>query len=94
MLVNFSCAQPVGHAVEAAAGIIAPSPAFAADNGPWEIFPRSAVVMCMEVAGASTVNSAQVQIWGCASYNGNITPLHQRWIFRNTTDGYYRLIIG
>jgi hypothetical protein len=75
------------------AGMVAPSPAFAYDNGPWEIFDYSADWMCMEVAGASTQNSAQVQIWDCGSFY-NVTPLHQRWIFRNTTNGYYRLVNG
>jgi hypothetical protein len=75
-------------------GIIAPSPAFAADSGPWQIWPYSAIFSCMEVQGGSTANSAQVQIWRCPSFDGKITPLHHRWIFRNTTDGYYRLVNG
>ena len=78
-----------------AAGIAVPSAASAADSGPWEIVPGSLGAKCVEVAGGSTGSSAQVQIWGCASIiNGVVTPLHQRWTFRDTTNGYKRLVNG
>ncbi len=78
-----------------AAGVAVPSAAFAADSGPWEIVPGSLGAKCVEVAGASTASSAQVQIWGCASFiNDVVTPLHQRWTFRDTTNGYKRLVNG
>ena len=76
---------------------ISPASAFAApgDSGPWEIADENVFYQhCVEVAGATTANSAQVQIWDCPSYNGSITPLHQRWIFRPTSNGYYRLVNG
>ncbi|KAB1926886.1 RICIN domain-containing protein [Micromonospora sp. ALFpr18c] len=78
----------------AAGGMVAPSAAYAADNGPWEVFPASAVDKCLEVQGGSTALSAQVQVYTCATWDGGVTPLHQRWIFRPTSGGYQRIING
>ena len=75
------------------AGVLVPSPAFAIDNGPWEIYSAHSG-KCVEVAGGSTASSAQVQQWACGSDDGSVTPLHQRWIFRDTDSGYYRLVNG
>ncbi|GIE92294.1 RICIN domain-containing protein [Actinoplanes regularis] len=80
--------------VGAVAGMTVPSPAFAADSGPWEIRPLSATGKCMEVQGGSKANSAQIQIYGCPSSAGDITPLHQRWIWRSLGHGYFRLVNG
>ncbi|MGY4911365.1 RICIN domain-containing protein [Micromonospora aurantiaca (nom. illeg.)] len=77
-----------------AGGAVAPSAAFAADNGPWEVFPASAVDKCVEVQGGSTASSAQVQVYTCATWGGGVTPLHQRWIFRPTSSGYQRIVNG
>lgn len=77
------------------AAVAAPSAAIAADNGPWEINPASYGAACLEVAGGTTSLSGQVQIWTCATLTTTgVTPLHQRWIFRSTSNGYYRLVNG
>ncbi|WP_285553050.1 RICIN domain-containing protein [Actinoplanes regularis] len=77
--------------VGAVAGTAIASPAFAADSGPWEV---QTFGKCLEVQGGSTANSAQIQNWTCPSATGKIAPLHQRWIWRNLGNGYFRLING
>ncbi|MGW4678090.1 RICIN domain-containing protein [Micromonospora taraxaci] len=78
----------------AVGGAVAPSAGYVADNGPWEIFPASAVDLCVEVQGGVSTLSAQVQVYDCATWNGGVTPLHQRWIFRPTSGGYQRIVNG
>lgn len=78
----------------AAIGLVSPTAAYAADNSPWEIFPQHAVGKCVEVAGGSTANNAQIQIYNCPTNTGGITPLKQRWFFRPSGNGYVRLVSG
>jgi len=74
----------------------APAAAAAAgDSGPWEIHSNFSRFKCLEIAGARPSDGGTIQMYECATtVAGAITPLHQRWTFRDLGNGYYHLISG